>query len=176
MNYKVSGDTQELRMSYLPILRERFSTLLTADDGAKTEEAIQLMDEYGLDRDDLFENLDEFKMDKNARALSSLLDSKQKAAFTRAYNAVSHKSQALVDEQGAGKTKRSKSSSNGDLKDPEVVDDDAQLESGDDEDDDDDDAEGRKALENFKKKSKKKGGRKSTGKNVPSKGKSKANK
>ena len=176
MNYKVSGDTQELRMSYLPILRERFSTLLTADDGAKTEEAIQLMDEYGLDRDDLFENLDEFKMDKNARALSSLLDSKQKAAFTRAYNAVSHKSQALVDEQGAGKTKRSKSSSNGDLKDPEVVDDDAQLESGDDEDDDDDDAEGRKALENFKKKSKKKGGRKSTGKNVPAKGKSKANK
>ena len=173
MNFKISGDTQELRMSYLPMLRERFSALLIADDGAKTEEAIQLMDEYGLDRDDLFENLDEFKMDKNAKALSSLLDSKQKAAFTRAYNAGSHKSQALVDEQGAGKTSRRKASSNGDLKDPDVVDDDAQQESDDEENEDD--AEARKAMEKFKKKgTKKAGGRKSTGKKGAAKGKSKA--
>lgn len=167
MNYKVSGDSSELRMSYLPILRERFVSLLTSEEGAKTEEAIELMDEYGLDRDDVFENLDEFKMDKKAKAISALLESKQKAAFTRAYNAGSHKSQALVDEQGGGKTIKKKASGGADLKDPDVVDDDAQQES--DDDDDDDDAEALKAMEKFKKRGAKKGARKSAGKGAKGK-------
>jgi replication factor C subunit 1 len=161
MNYKISAGSQELRMSYLPVLRERFVSLLTADDGAKTEEAIQLMDEYGLDRDDLFENIDEFKMDPKAKPFASILDSKQKAAFTRAYNAGSHKSQALVDEQGAGKTvRRKQSSSNLDSIDPDVIDDDKQEES----DNEFDEEEAEKAIELFKKKGAKKAAKKNDGK------------
>ena len=161
MNYKISGGYQELRMSYLPVLRERFASLLTADDGAKTEEAIHLMDEYGLDRDDVFENIDEFKMDPKAKPFASILDSKQKAAFTRAYNAGSHKSQALVDEQGGGKTvRRKQSSSNLDSVDPDIIDDDKQEES----DDEFDEEEAEKAMELFKKKGAKKAAKKNDGK------------
>jgi replication factor C subunit 1 len=56
-------------------------------DGEKTKigEAIELMDDYGLDRDDLFETFDEFKVDAKIRGFSDL-DSKQKSAFTREYN------------------------------------------------------------------------------------------
>jgi replication factor C subunit 1 len=64
------------------------------------------MDEYGLDRDDLFENLDEFSLDPKAIKFSNALDSKSKAAFTREYNKRAHKSQALVEEQGASKKRK----------------------------------------------------------------------
>jgi replication factor C subunit 1 len=170
MNYKVSGGSQELRMTYLPVLRERFAALLTSDDGAKTEELIQLMDEYGLDRDDLFENIDEFKMDPKVKDFASILDSKQKAAFTRAYNASSHKSQALVDEQGAGKTvKRKQSSSNLDSIDPDIIDDDRQEES----EDEFKEEEAQQAVELFKKKGAKRATKKNGPKNSGGKGKKK---
>ena len=76
--------------------------LLGNGEKSKINEAIALMDEYGLDRDDLFENLDEFKIDSEAKGFNDI-DSKQKAAFTREYNQGSHKSQALVHEQVASK-------------------------------------------------------------------------
>lgn len=135
MNYKVSGDSRELRLCYLPPMRERFLSLMTDKSGPKTTEVIQLMDEYGLDRDDVFENLDEFKMDPKAKTFAAL-DSKQKAAFTREYNRGSHKSQALVAEQGVGKTRKRKASpKDPDQVDPDAIDDDAALESSDDTDD-----------------------------------------
>ena len=52
MNFKVSADSPELRMNYLPIMREQFQELLFCKDGPRVTEAIALMDEYGLDRDD----------------------------------------------------------------------------------------------------------------------------
>eukprot|EP00804_Cyclotella_cryptica_P022248 CCRYP_017940-RB/>CCRYP_017940-RB protein AED:0.03 eAED:0.03 QI:1098/1/1/1/0.33/0.25/4/218/885 len=115
MNYKVSADAPELRMNYLPVIRQQFQELLFAKDGAKVTEAIDLMDQYGLDRDDLFENLDEFILtvpDSKEKKFSDL-DSKAKAAFTRAYNQTSHKSEALVAEQGikSGRRKNVVSSS-----------------------------------------------------------------
>lgn len=110
MNYKVSADSAELRMNYLPLLRKQFQELLFDSDGAKATEAIELMDEYGLDRDDIFENLDEFVLNSGGNKEKKFgdLDSKSKAAFTRAYNSMSHKAQALVSEQGAEKTKKRK--------------------------------------------------------------------
>lgn len=150
MNYRIGGDSSELRMCYLPVLRERFMSLLTSQDETKTTEAIALLDEYGLDRDDLFENFDEFKMDSKAKLLSSALDSKQKAAFTREYNKGSHKSQALIDEQGVVKTrKKAKSSSETDPGDLDAVNDDVIEES---DDDDDDDLESEKIRQKFMKK------------------------
>jgi len=108
MNYKISADLPEFRLHYLPVVRERFLTLLIMHkDKAQIHDAIELMDNYGLDRDDLFENLDEFCLDKDSKKFSDL-DSKLKSAFTREYNKALHKSQALVHEQGFTKTKKKK--------------------------------------------------------------------
>jgi len=157
MNYKVSADAPELRMNYLPIMREQFQQLLFDKEGPRVTEAIELMDEYGLDRDDIFENLDEFTF--NAKELKvrkfGELDSKSKAAFTRAYNATAHKAQALVAEQGAEKTGRTKGGGGGEIGGAEldVVDDDkAAVEESDNDDDEEED------LEALKKKFLKKGG------------------
>jgi replication factor C subunit 1 len=50
MNYKVSADASELRMNYLPVMRQQFQELLFDKEGARVSEAIELMDQYGLDR------------------------------------------------------------------------------------------------------------------------------
>ena len=47
-------------------------------------------------------------MTKNENEKFSSIDSKVRAAFTRAYNAGTHKSQALVAEQGVDAKKRKK--------------------------------------------------------------------
>lgn len=124
MNYKISADAPELRMNYLPMVRQQFQKLLFAEGGAKVPEAIDLMDEYGLDRDDVFENLDEFTF--NSKELKDKkfgdLDSKSKAAFTRAYNARAHKAQALVAEQGAEKTGKKKGNGGGAAAEPAELD------------------------------------------------------
>lgn len=134
MNFKISGGSEEMRLSYLPVLRGRFLSLLQQKDGSGNEEAIELMDTYGLDRDDILEKFDEFKMDPKDKGFSKL-DSKQKANLTRAYNAVSHKSQALVVEQGGAKKSNRKAGSVDQLGDPDVVDDDKKLEEEEEEDD-----------------------------------------
>ena len=164
MNYRISCDATELRLRYVPALRRHLLDLMMDADGPRTAEVISLMDEYGLDRDDVFENLDEFRLDVIASSSTSKanrvgagkerrfadLDSKAKAAFTREYNRGSHRSQALVDEQGVGKaSKKKKASSNGGdgdggmTKDPDAIDEDGP-EGGEDEEeggDPDDDAE-----------------------------------
>lgn len=160
MNYKVSADAPELRMNYLPIMRQQFEELLFHKDGAKVSEAIELMDEYGLDRDDVFENFDEFLFNTKELKVKKFgdLDSKTKAAFTRAYNSMAHRAQALVSEQGAEKAGRKKAGGGGDGGEMgggelDVVDDDKAIdEKSDDEDDDAED------LEALKKKFSKKGG------------------
>jgi replication factor C subunit 1 len=157
MNYKVSGGLTELRLNYIPLLRDRFAALLFDEDGSKVSEAISLMDEYGLDRDDVFENMEEFKMGPDGRSFATL-DSKQKAAFTRQYNSGTHKSQALVAEQGAGKVTKKKAPKEKDPADLDAVDDDA-FES---ESEEDEEAEAAKLQAIFKKKGRG-GGTKTTG-------------
>lgn len=131
LNHRVSADAPELRMNYLPVMRQQFSDLLFRRDGARVSEAIQLMDEYGLDRDDVFESFDEFLF--AAKEFEQVkfadLDSKSKAAFTRAYNTMAHTSQALVSEQGAEKKGRKKGGSDGAATELDVVDDDKNVES-----------------------------------------------
>ena len=160
MNYKVSADAPELRMNYLPIMRQQFEELLFHKDGPKVTEAIELMDEYGLDRDDVFENFDEFLFNTKELKVKKFgdLDSKAKASFTRAYNAMAHKAQALVSEQGAEKSGRKKATSGGDGGEMggaelDVVDDDKAIEEKSD--DEEDEVEN---LESLKKKFSKKGG------------------
>ncbi|KAL7580967.1 hypothetical protein ACA910_005781 [Epithemia clementina (nom. ined.)] len=156
MNYKISGGTTELRLSYLPTLRGRFVSLLTSSSSNGVESAIQLMDEYGLDRDDVLEKMDEFRIDPKEKAFAQLLDSKKRAAFTRIYNTGTHKSQALVAEQGKAAGGKRKASGSGGIMasvDPDTIDDDHAVE--DDDDDDDDEVDASKVAAMFKR-----GGRK----------------
>jgi replication factor C subunit 1 len=162
MNFKISGDTQELRQNYLPVLRQHmFSIFKDSSDAAGI---ISLMDEYGLSREDVFEKIDEFRMGKKVPAFSDL-DSKQKAAFTRQYNKGTHKSQALVAEQGgpAGRKKKGAKQER-DPADLDAIDEDGDIDQ--ESDDDDDEAELKKLQEKFKKKGRKsaakKGGAKKT--------------
>jgi replication factor C subunit 1 len=155
MNYKVSGSSQDVRESYLPVLRQQLLKHVHSGEEEAAKKAIELMDEYGLSREDVMEKLDEFKMGGGKEPSFADLDSKQKAAFTREYNQGSHKSQALVAEQGAGgKTKKSGGAKRErDPADLDAIDeDDADEES---EDEVDDEAELKKLQEKFKKKGRK---------------------
>jgi replication factor C subunit 1 len=129
MNYKISADKTELRLGYLPAIRDQFVNLMMplGGDGPNVEDAIGLMDDYGLDRDDIFENIDEFVLDRKTKRFADL-DSKTKSAFTREYNKGVHKSQALIEEQGAPSRKRKK-----------IVEEDDEDNEGEDNGDDDDD-------------------------------------
>mmetsp|Transcript_2927 Transcript_2927/g.5901 ORF Transcript_2927/g.5901 Transcript_2927/m.5901 type:complete len:1033 (-) Transcript_2927:1558-4656(-) len=152
MNYNISANAQELRQSYIPVMRDRILKLLKNADSESNKEAIDLMDDYGLSRDDVADKLDVLVLGKKDFSFDDL-DSKAKAAFTRQYNSGVHKSQALVREQGGGgaasKKKRKK----------EIVDDDEEL--VDDSDDDseneiDEEKELAKLQAQFKKKGRKK--------------------
>ena len=149
MNYNVSGGSEELRLSYLPVIIDRVHGLLTS--GGDASAAIEFMDEYGIDRDDVFEKFDEFLL--NPKNSFGKLDSKQKAAFTRAYNAQAHRSQALVASQG-GATKKTKRGAGGlsETMDPDAIQDDTP--EVDSDDDGDEDMEAIKAK--FQKKGRKK--------------------
>jgi len=104
MNYSISTGNADLRMAYLPALRERFCELLfNTEYETNIQEAIVLMDDYGLDRDDIMENLDEFTLDVKGKKFNRL-GSKVKRFFTNEYNKRTHKSQALINEQGSSKT------------------------------------------------------------------------
>jgi replication factor C subunit 1 len=160
MNYHISCGTDEMRMSYVPVLRNRFLSLVVSNNNNNDQQdnmsqAIRLMDDYGLDRDDIFEKLDEFNMNPRDKGFSQI-DSKKKAAFTRTYNAGSHTSQVLVAEQGGGakKMKRKASSSlDEETIDPDAINDDKQEEP---EDEEDDESDGEKLAAAFLKKGKKK--------------------
>ena len=166
MNFKVSGDSQQLRESYLPVLRDQFLKILKSGDEGASTKAIALMDEYGLSREDVIEKLDEFRMGKGESFAE--MDSKQKAALTREYNQGSHKSQALVAEQGgASKPKRGGGKKERDPADLDAIDEDIVEEESDEEDTEE---ELKKLQDKFRKK-----GRKSSGnsKKKSSKGKKK---
>jgi hypothetical protein len=96
-------------------------------------------------------NADEFVMGKESTFAD--LDSKQKAALTREYNQGSHKSQALVSEQGGGGgTRKKKGKRERDPADLDAIDEDVEEES-----DVEDEVEDMKKLqEKFKKKGRKK--------------------
>ena len=60
--------------------------LLKDPSGPQTEKMIELMDDYGLSREDVFETFDEFSMSAKESDKFASIDSKEKAAFTRTYN------------------------------------------------------------------------------------------
>jgi replication factor C subunit 1 len=171
LNFKISGGTLALRESYLPVFRQHFLTLFQSKDEGATKEAIELMDEYGLSRDDIMEKLDEFKMSNTEKGFADL-DSKQKAAITREYNQGVHTSQALVWEQGGAGSKRGGGANQKGTKDPadlDAIDEDVAEEESDNDDEEED---LKKLQEKFKKKGRKtsSGGGGAATKKQPAKG------
>ena len=152
LNKAVGVSLDEIRSSYIPGFRTKVLSLMKSPEGARTSDVIEIMDEYGLSREDIFETLDEFNMTKKDADKFANLDSKVKSAFTRAYNSVAHKSQALVAEQGVGGKKKKVKKEKLESKELGVVDEDG----GEEEDEDDsEDEDAKKVMAAFAKKGKK---------------------
>ena len=106
-----------IRLDYIPFLRHRLLDILQLRGSEGAQEVIDLLDAYGLSKEDFSESLKDLQMvtkdDKILRDRYEDLDSKVKAALTKLYNAQEHKSQALVASQGMNKkTKRGAASDN----------------------------------------------------------------
>ncbi|ORE17800.1 DNA replication factor C, large subunit [Rhizopus microsporus] len=85
MRVKASGDRSEIRLNYLTTLNERIFGNVAQEN---YEEAIEYMDNYYLDRENL-ETLSDLVCTTTKPPLVEL-PAKTKTAFTRKYNSVSH--------------------------------------------------------------------------------------
>lgn len=97
-----------MRLEYVPYLRMHLlhPLMVKGSDGA--HEVIARLDHYGLSKDDFMETMKDFQfvVDKHPTFVDMFerLDSKVKAALTRQYNSMEHRSQALVEQQaGSGR-------------------------------------------------------------------------
>ncbi|KAG5939009.1 hypothetical protein E4U53_007909 [Claviceps sorghi] len=88
MRLRCSGDHNEVRQQYFPILWKELVDRLQAEGTDAVPEVIELMDSYFLTRED-FDAIQELgvgpMIDEEVR-----IESKTKAAFTRTYNSTSH--------------------------------------------------------------------------------------
>ncbi|CBN77287.1 conserved unknown protein [Ectocarpus siliculosus] len=114
LNASVSGGTEAVRLSYIHFLKRLLTQPLREEGAAGAPACVDLLEEYGLSRDDLFEVLPEFVlsgkgMKRPPPDLFGSLDSKTRSAVTRCYNSQAHKSQALaVALQAPKKAKKRK--------------------------------------------------------------------
>lgn len=88
MRLKSSGDANEIRQQYLPVLWYQLVKRLSFEGKECIDDVINLMDSYYLTRDD-FDNLQELGVGPQAENLVNI-ETQTKAAFTRTYNAMSH--------------------------------------------------------------------------------------
>ncbi|KAK2025998.1 DNA replication factor C, large subunit [Colletotrichum zoysiae] len=88
MRLRSSGDANEIRQQYLPVLWDQTVRRLSTEGKDSVDEIIALMDSYYLTRDD-FDAIQELGVGPQAEGRAEI-ESKTKAAFTRTYNAMSH--------------------------------------------------------------------------------------
>ncbi|KAF9877679.1 replication factor RFC1 C terminal domain-containing protein [Colletotrichum karsti] len=88
MRLRSSGDANEIRQQYLPVLWDQLIRRLSVEGRDCVDDIIQLMDSYYLTRDD-FDAIQELGVGPQAEGRVDI-ESKTKAAFTRTYNAMSH--------------------------------------------------------------------------------------
>ncbi|CAK4663576.1 unnamed protein product [Aphanomyces euteiches] len=96
MRSHASGARNAVRMDYVPYMKEILLTKLLSGDES-IDQVIEMLDECEISKDDLTESMEFFKLPGVTRHSYTELDSKAKSAFTRQYNKVAHKSQALVE-------------------------------------------------------------------------------
>ncbi|KAK3397407.1 replication factor RFC1 C terminal domain-containing protein [Sordaria brevicollis] len=88
MRLKSSGDAQEVRQQYMPVLWDKMVKRLEVEGKECVPEVIDLMDSYYLTRED-FDSIKELGLGHMAEEKVNI-ESQTKAAFTRLYNAASH--------------------------------------------------------------------------------------
>jgi replication factor C subunit 1 len=92
-------------------MRSVFVKPLTGPNGTEAvSKVIEYLDEYSMNRDDLFETLSELQFPESAefKDIFKLITPQTKSAFTREYNKGSHKSQILVSDDMVSKTSKKK--------------------------------------------------------------------
>ncbi|KAF7559888.1 hypothetical protein G7046_g4271 [Stylonectria norvegica] len=88
MRLRSSGDHNEVRQEYLPILWNQLVNKLQMEGNDAVGEVIELMDSYYLTRDD-FDAIQELGVGYMNEELVKI-ETKTKAAFTRTYNSMGH--------------------------------------------------------------------------------------
>jgi replication factor C subunit 1 len=90
MRLHISANKIGVGMEYLSVLKRMLSDPLVKKGTEGISEVIKIMNEYCLTRDD-FDTILELSTWPGQKDPSTMIDSKVKAAFTRAYNKESHK-------------------------------------------------------------------------------------
>ena len=137
---------QAMRLEYAPYLRERLlTTVLDETQPARVQATVDLLDSYGLSKDDFTDSLKDLsfatvpkKGETKAPLIPcryELMDTKLKTALTRLYNSTDHRSQALAP-QITGAKKKGKASAADD--EAALLGDDDDVAAADDERDDED--------------------------------------
>ncbi|XP_046686070.1 replication factor C subunit 1 [Homalodisca vitripennis] len=85
---KISGNKEAMNLDYVVPLERSIVSPLVRDGSAGIPQALSILSEYSLVREDL-ESLSELSSWPNTKTLFSEVESKVKAAFTRAYNKTS---------------------------------------------------------------------------------------
>ncbi|KAI0449627.1 replication factor RFC1 C terminal domain-containing protein [Xylaria acuta] len=88
MRLKASGDHNEIRQQYLPVLWTQLIKRLADEGKESVEEVIELMDSYFLTRED-FDSIKELGVGPQHEEAVSI-ESQTKSTFTRLYNSMSH--------------------------------------------------------------------------------------
>ncbi|KAM0330544.1 hypothetical protein ACHAQA_003491 [Verticillium albo-atrum] len=88
MRLRSSGDANEIRQQYLPVLWERMIRRLDIEGKESVDDIIELMDSYYLTRDD-FDAMKELGVGPQDESRIKL-ETQTKAHFTRTYNQMSH--------------------------------------------------------------------------------------
>ncbi|KAK1754610.1 replication factor RFC1 C terminal domain-containing protein [Echria macrotheca] len=88
MRLKASGDHNEVRQQYLPVIWQQLIKRLSVEGREAIQEAIELMDSYYLTRDD-FDYIKELALGDCDEGKWPI-ETQTKAAFTRTYNGMSH--------------------------------------------------------------------------------------
>ncbi|KAI0518408.1 DNA replication factor C, large subunit [Xylaria bambusicola] len=108
MRLKASGDHNEIRQQYLPILWTQLIKRLADEGKESVEDVIELMDSYFLTRED-FDSIKELGVGPQHEEAVSI-DTQTKSTFTRLYNAMNHpvpfmKASAVVGSKKVTKDK-----------------------------------------------------------------------
>jgi replication factor C subunit 1 len=90
MRMKISANKLGVGMDYLSVLKLMLSKPLIKKGNDGIEDVLKIMNEYNLTRED-FDTILELSTWPGDKDPMSLIESKVKAAFTRAYNKESHK-------------------------------------------------------------------------------------
>ncbi|KAI6781846.1 Replication factor C subunit-like protein [Emericellopsis cladophorae] len=158
MRLKSSGDHNEIRQEYMPVLWNQLVKKLQLFGSEAIPEAIELMDSYYLTRDD-FDAIQELGVGYMAEEGVNI-ETKTKAAFTRIYNAASHPIPFLKASNVTAPKQQAKDAP--DLEEAIEEEDDAQLAEPAEEEDEEIDLKKDKLIKAPKKKPAKKPAKKAT--------------